>query len=176
MCPEELINNLLDRAASGQISDEEMATLKQYALDPGCMDFVLAGMKARGLDQVGSEPLRPIADYYVEGPGTYELQWPLSPELPLPVPFEVLDRKTRFFVLFGEWTRREMEGMEILNRGQCDGAQMVFEECLGRAEQLGVAELAARSYEGLMRVAERRGRGNEARRFSQKAVAARRQG
>jgi hypothetical protein len=98
-----------------------------------------------------------ISDHYTPGPGTYELRWPLGPNLPLPIPFDELDRKTQFFVLFQEWSRRELEGMMLLNTGDLNGAEAVFEECLGRAKQIDVGELEARSYEGFMRVAQRRG-------------------
>ena len=40
--------------------------------------------------------------------------------------------------------------------GDLAGAETIFRECIGRAEHLAVAELKARSYEGLMRVAQRR--------------------
>jgi hypothetical protein len=135
------------------------------------MDTVMEGVKVRGLDQVGSEPLAPIGEYYVEKPGLYKLRWPLPAQLPLP--FASLDRKTQFFVLFGEWTRREMEGMEHLTRADLVGATTIFDECLARAEQLEVAELRARSYEGLMRVAQRAGQTAAARELSQSATAAR---
>jgi hypothetical protein len=169
--PVATINALLDRAAAGQITPDEMATLKEYALDARWMDTVMQGVKLRGLDQVGSEPLAPIGDYYVEKPGLYELRWPLPAHLPLP--FASLDRKTQFFVLFGEWTRREMEGMEHLNRGDLVEATTIFDECLARAEQIDVAELRARSYEGLMRVAERAGQTAAAQELSQSATSAR---
>ena len=169
--PVATINALLDRAAAGQITPDEMAALKEYALDARWMDTVMQGVKLRGLDQVGSEPLAPIGEYYVERPGLYELRWPLPAHLPLP--FASLDRKTQFFVLFGEWTRREMEGMEHLNRGDLVAATTIFDECLARAEQIDVAELRARSYEGLMRVAERAGQTAAARELSQSATAAR---
>ena len=173
--PVAAINTLLDRAAAGQITPDEMAALKAYALDTRWMDTVMAGVKLRGLDQVGSEPLAPIGDYYVEKPGLFDLRWPLPDNLPLPVPFASLDRKTQFFVLFGEWTRREMEGMEHLNRGDLVGATTTFDECLARAEQIDVAELRARSYEALMRVAQRAGQSAAARELSQSATAARAQ-
>jgi len=171
--PVATINALLDRAATGQITPDEMAALKEYALDTRWMDTVMQGVKLRGLDQVGSEPLAPIGDYYVEKPGLYDLRWPLPAQLPMP--FDSLDRKTQFFVLFGEWTRREMEAMEHLNRGDLVGATTIFDECLARAEQIEVAELRARSYEGLMRVAQRAGQSATARELSQSATAARAQ-
>src|SRR5262249_46207987 len=151
------------------------AALKAFALDPRWMDIVMEGVKLRGLDQVGSEPLAPIGHYYVEKPGLFDLRWRLPDYLPLPVPFSSLDRKTQFFVLFGEWSRREMEGMEHLNRGDLVGATAIFDECLARSDQLEVPELRARSYEGLMRVAQRAGESASARELSRSATAARAQ-
>jgi len=43
-----------------------------------------------------------------------------------------------------------------MNDGDVAGAQVVFLECGERADQIDVAELSARSYENLARVAERR--------------------
>ncbi len=167
------INALLDRASSGQITPDEVAALKAYALDPRWMTTVMEGVNQRGLDQVASEPLAPIGDYYVEKPGLFELHWELPSSLPLPVPFGALDRKTQFFVLFGEWSRRELEGMEHLHRGDLVGATTILGECLARADELEVAELRARSYEGLMRVAQRAGQSAAARELSRSAMAAR---
>ena len=87
--------------------------------------------------------------------------------------FDELDRKTQFFVLFQEWTRRELEGMMLLNSGDADGAETVFDECLERAKQIDVRELEARSYEGFMRVAQRRGDRSAESTWMRKAVAAR---
>ena len=176
MKPEDIINGLLDRAASGQISPEELQALKEYSLDPRYMDLVAAGAKERELDQLGSGPLRPIIQYYVPKAGTFQLRWPLGLPMPLPVSFDTLDRQTQFFVLFGEWSRRELEAMQLLNTGNLAGAESTFEECLARAQQIEVAELVARSCEGLMRVAQRRGEPAIARAFSQRAMAARGRG
>jgi hypothetical protein len=77
--------------------------------------------------------------------------------MPLPVPFDQLDEATQFHVLFGEWSRREMEGYLTLNSGDLATAESTFNECLKRAEQLAIPELKARSYEGLMRIAQRTG-------------------
>ena len=140
--------------------------------DPAKLDDALAQLQALGADQVGSGPPLSIADYYVDGDGLYELRWPLGEALPLP--FDQLDRKTQFFVLFQEWSRRELEGMMLLNSGDVPGAERIFEECLERATQIEVRELEARSYEGLMRVAERRGERGEAESWLRKATAARR--
>ena len=106
----------------------------------------------------GASPPLDIADFYREGEEKFVLEWPLHPSLPIPLDFDELDRKTQFFVLFGEWTRREFEGMSALNRGDVEGAAEIFEECLDRAQAIDVSELVARSYEGLMRVAEKRWR------------------
>jgi hypothetical protein len=55
------------------------------------------------------------------------------------------------------------------------GATTIFDECLARADQLEVPELRARSYEGLVRVAERAGQTATARELSRAAMAARAQ-
>lgn len=162
------LNKLLD---SGAITPDQVATIMQAAEDPAVLDQIIAQLKAAGADTAGPSPPLNIADYYQEGSEQFELLWPLRVALPLP--FEQLDRKTRFFVLFQEWTRRELEGNTMLNSGQTDEAAAVFQECLSRARQLKVDELAARSYEGLMRVAERNGDSKTARSYSQAAVAAR---
>jgi hypothetical protein len=142
--------------------------------DPARLDEALAQLKAIGADQVGSGPPLNIEDYYKPGPGTYELRWPLGLNVPLPMSFEELDRKTQFFVLFQEWTRRELEGMMLLNSGDVGGAEIVFAECLERAAQIDVRELEARSYEGFVRVAQKRGDRNAEVVWLRKAAAARR--
>jgi hypothetical protein len=73
------------------------------------------------------------------------------------MPFATLDPKTQFYVLFQEWTMRELDGMMALNSGDTAGAEEVFRECVERSRQLEVPELEARSYEGLMRAAQKRG-------------------
>ena len=54
-----------------------------------------------------------------------------------------------------------------------DEAEQIFHECAECAEQLQVNELLARSYEGLMRVAQKRGDRDSERQWSQRAVATR---
>jgi len=142
--------------------------------DPSKLDAALELLKGIGADQMGSGPSLNIGDYYKPGPGLYELRWPLSLPMELPIPFDRLDRKTQFFVLFQEWTRREMEGMMLLNGGDLAGAEQVFEECVQRATQLDVAELQARSYEGFVRVSQRRGDRQAERTWLDKAAEARR--
>ena len=142
--------------SSGKMSPDLKAAVTAAMSDPAKLDELLSEMKALGADQIGSGPPLDIAQFYVEGTERYALRWPLPPNL-LPIPFEELDRKTQFFVLFQEWTRRELDGMMLLNDGNATGAQEVFEECLERARQIDVAELEARSYEGMMRVAQRTG-------------------
>lgn len=141
--------------------------------DPSKLDEALAQLKAIGADQVGSGAPMNIGDYYTPGPGKYTLQWKLEPNVPLPMPFDDLDRKTQFFVLFQEFSRRELEGMMLLNSGDVKGAAAVFEECLARAQQIEVRELEARSYEGLMRVAQREGDRKAEVEWLRKAAAAR---
>lgn len=113
-------------------------------------DQVMALLESLGANEGGSEPLD-IATFYVPGTTPYELKWPLG--VPLPIPFTSLDHKTQFFVLFGDWTRREMEASYGMLNGDPQGAKAAYEECLARARQLEVKELIARSHEGLARVA-----------------------
>jgi hypothetical protein len=63
--------------------------------------------------------------------------------------------------------------MMLLNGGQVDDAEKTFRECVERAQQLDVNELVARSYEGLMRVAQKRGDRAAERQCSEKAATAR---
>jgi glycogen debranching enzyme len=126
-----------------------------------------------GADQVGSGPLLDIGEYYRHGLEKYELRWDLPPWMPLPMAFDDLDRKTQFFVLFQEWSRREMEGMAALTGGDVDGAEQIFDECVERAQQIEVNELLARSYEDLRRVAQRRGDLTAERQWNKKAADAR---
>ena len=76
-------------------------------------------------------------------------------------------------MLFGEWSRRELEGSQALAAGELALAETIFQECLQRADQLQVAELRARSYEGLMRLAQRQGDRAAERRWLDAALAAR---
>jgi hypothetical protein len=162
------LEKLLD---SGAITRDQVAMIMQAAEDPAVLDQILAQLKEGGADEGGPSPPLNIEDYYRDGSEQFDLLWPLR--VSLPVPFEQLDRKTRFFVLFQEWTRRELEGVSILNAGQADEAATVFEECLARARQLKVNELVARSHEDLMRVAEKNGDSKAARSYSKAATAAR---
>jgi hypothetical protein len=143
--------------------------------DPEVLDAITAMLKAEGAHEVGSGPPLNIEEFYREGARKFELRWALNPTVitMLPVPFSQLDRKTQFYVLFQEWTRRELEGMTALNGGQVDQAEGIFRECIQRGEQIEVGELVARSYEGLMRVAQRRGDRRAEQEWSNKAMAAR---
>jgi uncharacterized membrane-anchored protein len=62
--------------------------------------------------------------------------------------------------------------MMALNGGQVDDAEKTFRECIERAQQLDVNELVARGYEGLMRVAQKRGDRAAERQWSEKAATA----
>ena len=133
-------------------------------------DEIVALLQSLGGDEGGSPPLN-MEDHYVPGATLFELRWPLGTHLPLP--FDQLDHKTQYYVLFAEWTRREMEGGYALNNGDPAGAKATFEECLERARQLGVAELVARSHEGLARVASMTNDRTNERTHLKEAVAAR---
>jgi hypothetical protein len=161
------LNALLD---AGKITKEQLAAILEAASDPEVRDRILNELISAGADQIGSAPLN-IADYYREGAGTFEAKWPIA--VSLPCSFEALDRKTRFFVLFQEWTRRELQGSAAMSQGDTASATTIYEECLARGRQLEVNELVARSYEGLMRVANMLNDLEAARRYSQEAVKAR---
>jgi hypothetical protein len=161
--------------------------LESQELDPGLVQELMAlppdhpgfeRILAKLGAIVGDQPVSPamnIEDYYRPGDEGYTLRWPLAaPTLAvMPMPFEALDRKTQFYVLFQEWTRRELEANTARNAGDLDGAQAAFAECLARAEQLDVAELMARSHEGLASVHEKANDRDAARRELEAAMAAR---
>ena len=146
----------LDRMLESQeldpgLIEELMALPPDY---PG-LDSILAKLSAVVGDQPASPPLN-IDDFYRPGAAPYTLRWPLAPPTlaVLPMAFEALDHKTQFYVLFQEWTRRELEANTARNAGDLATAQAIFEECLARAQQLNVAELKARSHEGLASIYE----------------------
>jgi hypothetical protein len=164
------VQKLLDQVGQGNVTRDVISRLMQLATNPAHMERILKVMKEMGLDQI--EPLADIGDYYVKKPGGFALRWPLSSKASSDV-FGVLDRKSQFFVLFTEWSVREVEATQLLNQGDASGAEAVYRECLARAEQIEVAELIARSYEGLMRVAQRLGQSRTAVEWSRKAEAVR---
>jgi hypothetical protein len=170
--PEDIENVLADLVRQGMLDEATVEELRPLVRDPARQDELIAKLGELG-GMSGPTPPLNIADFYREGAGKFELRWPLDPSIPLPFAFDDLDRKTQFFVLFGEWTRREFEGMTALNAGDVDGARQIFQECLDRAQSIDVDELVARSYEGLMRVAEKQGELAAAQAWSQKAVEAR---
>jgi hypothetical protein len=155
--------NVDPRAILAQLEHADAATIER----------VQRMLEDAGATEVGSGAPLNIADYYRDGPAKYDQRWPIASSL-AGFTFDDLDRKTQFFVLFNEWTRRELEGMGELNAGHTDGAETIFAECVERARQLDVSELLARSYEGLMRVAQKRGDAAAEAAWSAKAVAARR--
>ena len=118
-------------------------------------DRILAKLNAVVGDQAPSAPMD-IEDFYRPGDTPYTLLWPLAPQTlaVMPMPFEALDHKTQFYVLFQEWTRRELDANMARDSGDPASALPIFEECLERAEQLDVAELRARSHQGLASVYE----------------------
>jgi len=169
--PQDLQQLIEQLASSGTMSPELMQKIYAAMNDESKLDEVLSVLKQMGADQMGSGPPLNIEDYYREGTKTYALRWPLGASLP--IPFAQLDRKTQFFVLFQEWTRREMEGMMTLNGGHIDEAKQIFSECLERAREIEVPELVARSYEDLAKIADRQGDRAAGRDYSQKAAQAR---
>jgi len=170
MTPDELQSMLQNLIESGNLTKEDAATLMQAANDPAAMELMLSKLKEAGAGDIGSPPLD-INQFYRDGTDMFELRWPIQASLP--ISFDQLDRKTQFFVLFQEWSRRELSGSVALNAGQIEEATSIFEECLARAQQLQVGELVARSYEGLMRVAERISDRKAASKWSKLAMKAR---
>ena len=181
-----LLASLEELKASGTLDPAIDAQIAALASDPGQLaallnnpqlfDALSEKLVDAGANEIGSGPGLEIADYYREGPGKYQLQWPLESGFALPIPFDQLDRKTQFFVLFNGWTQREMQGMVALNNGEVDKAEQIFQECLQRADQIDVAELRARSYEGLMRVAQKRNDRQAEKQWIQAAQKARSEG
>jgi hypothetical protein len=165
---EELIKQL---AASGTMSAELLRQVQEAMADPTKLDEVLAALTSLGANEIGNGPPLIIADFYREDTKPYKSRWPIAASLPMP--FSQLDRKTQFFVLFQEWTRREMEGAMMLNSGELAEATSTFDECLERAQQIEVGELIARSYEDLGKVADKAGDRAAGRDYSQKAAHAR---
>lgn len=168
---ERMLENLIQTGKLDPTMLQQLLALN----DEAAIDRILAKLKELGADEGPSPPLD-IANHYRPGPGQYQLKWPLSRTLPLPLPFDQLDRKTQFYVLFNEWSRRELEGYQALEAGDTAGAQRIFEECLARTEQVDVPELKARSYEGLMRVAQKLYDREAERRWLDAALAVREQG
>jgi hypothetical protein len=163
----------LDRMLASQELDPSLME-ELMALPPGYpgLDRILTKLSAVVGDQPASPPLD-IDAFYRPGATPYALHWPLAPPTlaVLPMGFEALDHKTQFYVLFQEWTRRELAANQALNAGDLTTAQAVFEECLARAEQLDVAELRARSHEGLATVYDKVNDRNAARREFEAALA-----
>ena len=170
--PDDIEALLADLVSDGLLDEGTFEDLRAMVRDPGRQAELMEKLEELG-GATGPSPPLDIQDFYREGDEKFELRWPLHPSIPLPMAFDELDRKTQFFVLFGEWTRREFEAMSALNGGDVEGAREIFDECLDRAQSLGVSELVARSYEGLMRVAEKGGDLAAARAWSEKAVEAR---
>jgi hypothetical protein len=137
-------------------------------------DRILAKLNAIIGDQPASPPMD-IEDFYRPGYVPFTLQWPLAPQTlaVMPMPFEQLDHKTQFFVLFQEWTRRELDANMARDSGDPGTALPIFGECLARADQLDVAELRARSHEGLASVYEMLSDGEAARHELHAALAER---
>jgi hypothetical protein len=159
---DDLEGRLDEILASGELTADRLGEI--MALAPEIMALppdhpgragILAKLSAVVGDQAPAPPMD-IGDFYRPGTTPYALQWPLAPQTlaVMPMPFEALDRKTQFYVLFQEWTRRELEANMARDGGDPASALPIFEECLARAEQLDVAELSARSHEGLASVYE----------------------
>ena len=157
---------------SGNTDPKLLQWLEASLGDPEKMEAIAALLEE--LQETDSEGGLNVAEFYTEGDGEkFQLRWPIGPGVPVPVPVPDLDRETQFFVLFSEWQRREAEGMLALSNGDPRLAQEIFQECRDRAEQLDIAELRARSYEGLMHVAQRLGDGKAEAKWSGEAQRAR---
>jgi hypothetical protein len=132
---------------------------------------VMAILEAAGGKEGGDEVLN-IQEHYRPGDGRlFQLRWPI--EFPLPLPFEELDRPTQFSVLWGEYSRRMLEGSHAVLEGDAGQARAIYAECLERAQQLDVPELIARSHEGMARAAAKGNQRSEERKHLKLAVAAR---
>jgi len=150
--PKSVLANVKALVSTGQYpggAEKMQADIAALVL-AGQADEVMDFLKSFGAMDVGSKPMV-IEDHYVDGPDPYTLRWPI--QFPLPIPFDELPRQTQFSVLFGEWSRREMEGGYAMSQGQNDAARDAYQECLERAQQITVPELVARSHEGLARLA-----------------------
>ena len=168
---EKMIKDMIN---SGKIDPDMMNQLRQIMNNPEQVEAVMEQLKAAQTDEMGSGELLKIEDFYKEGSEKFDLNWPLSPYLNLPIPFPELDRKTQFFVLFQEWQQREAEGMMALNNGELDQADNIFQECIMRSEQIDVPELKARSFEGLMRLSQKQGDRTSEKKWLEKAMEVRR--
>jgi hypothetical protein len=166
---------LQDLVSSGKIPPELVETMTRAINDPAMFDSMMEQLKTLAGPQLQAS--LNIEDYYQERDGRlFALRWPLASSNPLVtqgIPFESLDRKTQFYTLFADWSRREMEGNMATNNGDLSGAEATFRECLERADQIEVAELRARSYENMARVAERRSDQKAVLRFLDEAEKAR---
>jgi hypothetical protein len=150
--------------------DKLKADVTELTLN-GDGDEVMAILEAAGGSEGGDAQLN-IREHYKPGDGRlYTLRWPI--EFPLPLPFEQLDRPTQFSVLWGEFSRRLLEGSHAVLEGQPAQAQTIYLECLERARQLDVPELIARSHEGLARAAAKANQRSEERKQLKLAIAAR---
>jgi tetratricopeptide (TPR) repeat protein len=151
------------------LSHDEILAIIDAALETGDVTRALEVVEAMSDGErawliLAFDPgTRNAADFSVEGSGTFELRWPLLQSDPLPLPWERLDRMTQFSLLFRDWSRRELDAQSALTRGEIAEAEAIFHECLERARQIEVGALVADSYEGLLRVAEKRGDPREQR-------------
>jgi len=137
-----------DAADAGGGQADQLATdaLSAAAAHPG--DAAIGELA----DVLGVQSLLDSEALYRDEPGRYELRFSLPQDLAA-LPWDTMDRKTQFCVLFAAWARREADGLQQLTAGQASQARDIFTECLARAEQLQVTELLARSYEDLGRAA-----------------------
>lgn len=103
-------------------------------------------------DTLGVRPPPDPAALYRDGPGTFELLFPLPEEL-ASLPWSSLSRRSRFYLLVAAWARREADGIQLLKIGQLDQASEAFQECLIRAEYVKTPELVVRSYRDLAELA-----------------------
>lgn len=132
---------------------------------------VAALLEAAGGMEGGDEVMN-IRDHYHPGDGRlFQLHWPI--EFPLPLPFEELDRPTQFSVLWGEYSRRMLEGSHAVLEGDAGQARTIYAECLERAQQLDVPELIARSHEGIARAAAKGNQRSQERKHLKLAITAR---
>ena len=144
------LNLLMEQLASGGKSPKEALYLICQAFD----DPNEFNMALKALNE-GMQSSLENSDYYRDGPEKYSLKWPVIGWFK--VEFDQVDRRFQYSLLWSEWFRRKLEGDLADSTGKLDVATVIFEECLGRAQQLEAAELVASSYEGLMSIASKRG-------------------
>ena len=114
-------------------------------------DALRAVLQDEGVDTIST------ASIYRPGTEKFTQKWPFDPRMPMFIPFDQMDRETQFYTLSAAWSGRRAEGWAALHTGKLDEAEAIFQECLGRAEQMDVQILRSQSFRCLAEVAKQRG-------------------